>query len=210
MTTFDNRKDFPQHPWVAASLDFCMRPMRRLRPKLLAAASGRVLEVGCGTGMNFDCYAGIESLAAVEPDPHMLRRARVKAEGLPYPARLEQAGAEDLPFDDDSFDTAVLTWVLCTIAQPQAAVAEVLRVLRPGGRLIYAEHTRAKGRLAASMQDGLTPLWKKLAGGCHLNRDSVAMLAEAGFVDFSCRPAGSESWNLVPVYTGTATKPYLP
>ncbi|MFP6600655.1 MAG: class I SAM-dependent methyltransferase [Deltaproteobacteria bacterium] len=199
--------DFPEHPWCAATLDLMMRPLARVRPKVVGQARGRVLEIGVGTGMNLASYSGIESLVGVEPDPHMLRRARERTEGLPFSVTLEQASAEQLPFADTSFDSVVMTWVLCTIPQPERALAEAFRVLCPGGRLLFAEHTRAKGNAAASLQDRLTPLWKRLGGGCHLNRDSVAMIPAAGFEDLACKPAGRESWTLLPVYRGTALRP---
>lgn len=199
--------EFPEHPWCAATLDIVMRPLCRLRSKIVPQAKGRVLEVGVGTGMNFKNYSDIDSLVGVEPDPHMLRRAQARTGELPFPVTLEQASAESLPFDDASFDTAVMTWVLCTIPAPEQALAEVFRVLRPGGRLVYAEHTRAKGSVAAGMQDRLTPLWKKLGGGCHLNRDSMAMIPAAGFRDIDCKVAGRETWTLLPVYRGSALRP---
>lgn len=201
-----DRNEFPEHPWCAATLDLIMRPLAKVRAKVVPEASGRVLEIGVGTGMNFKNYSNIDSLVGIEPDPHMLRRARERSGGLPFPVVLEQAGAERLPFDDASFDTAVMTWVLCTIPEPERALAEVFRVLRPGGRLVYAEHTRARGNVAAWMQDRLTPLWKRLGGGCHLNRDSVAMISRAGFQAVGCQAVGRDSWTLLPVYRGTGLR----
>ena len=197
----------PEHPWCAATLDIIMWPLKRLRAKILPLATGRVLEIGVGTGMNFAHYGDIDALCGIEPDPHMLRRARAKAEALGLRIDLEQAGAESLPYPEASFDTVVMTWVLCTIPEPERALAEVHRVLRPGGRLLYAEHTRSKGVRAAALQDKLTPLWKRIGGGCHLNRDSVGMIREAGFSDLVCRPAGREHWTLLPVYRGSAARP---
>lgn len=184
-----------------------MRPLGRVRPKVVGKAHGRVLEVGVGTGMNLASYTGIQSLVGVEPDPHMLRRARERTGGLPFPVTLEQISAEALPFDDGSFDCVVMTWVLCTIPRPERALAEAYRVLRPGGRLLYAEHTRAKGQAAAGLQDRMTPFWKRLGGGCHLNRDSIAMIDAAGFSELDCKPAGRETWTLLPVYRGSALRP---
>lgn len=183
-----------------------MRPLKPLRRKVVPEARGRVLEVGVGTGMNFEHYHGVDALYGVEPDPHMLKRAEKRARHLPFPVQLDQAGAEELPYPDSYFDTVVLTWVLCTIADPDAALGEARRVLKPGGRLVYVEHTRAHGALAASVQDRLTPAWKKLGGGCHLNRDSVAKIRNAGFAAVTKLPCGRETWTLVPVYRGEAIK----
>ncbi|RMF19990.1 MAG: class I SAM-dependent methyltransferase, partial [Deltaproteobacteria bacterium] len=99
----------PNHPWVARGIDFMMRPLGKVRAKLLPAARGRVLEIGVGTGLNFEHYRDIEGLWGVEPDPNMLERARVRAAAAAVPIELERAGAEALPYSDGFFDTAVVT-----------------------------------------------------------------------------------------------------
>lgn len=184
-----------------------MRPMYPARRLVVPAATGRVLEVGVGTGLNFDLYAGVESLAGVDPDPHMLARARPRAAALPFPATLHQAGAERMPFADAAFDTAVLTFTLCTIPDPEAALAEMRRVVRPGGRLLFAEHTRSIQPLVGGVQDGLTPLWRRVGGGCHLNRRAVELVAAAGFRVQQSEPVWRERWTLFPVYRGVAERP---
>ncbi len=194
------------HPIQAALLGLLMLPMLPLRRAVVPEARGRVLEIGCGTGMNFAHYGGIDALYAIEPDPHMLRRARRRASRLTFPVQVEQAGAERLPYPDAFFDTVLVTWVLCTIPDPAAALREARRVLRPGGRLVYVEHTRAHGRVAAWMQDKLTPGWMKLFGGCHLNRDSVARIRDAGFARVEERACGRDTWTMVPQYRGEALK----
>lgn len=200
----------PEHPICARFLGLLMRPLAPLRDEVVPDARGRVLEVGVGTGMNFDRYRRIESLYGIEPDPHMIKRARRRARRLRFPVRLDQAAAEELPYPDAFFDTAVLTWVLCTIAEPTRAVAEIMRVLKPGGRLLYVEHTRSRFPTASKMQDSLTPYWKTLGGGCHLNRDAVALIRAAGFVGVTVQPCGREAWTLVPVYRGRAFKSSAP
>lgn len=130
-----------------------------MRAELLAGASGRVIEIGAGTGVNLELYGeGVEDLTLVEPDPHMgahLRKRLGDRHGHPIPAQLVAAPAEALPFADDTFDTAVATLVLCTIPDPVAAIAEMARVLKPGGRLLFIEHVRAADASSARWQDRL-------------------------------------------------------
>ncbi len=197
----------PEHPVCAMFIDLMMRPMQVLRDKVIPEAQGRVVEIGCGTGMNFSRYGAIEALYAVEPDPHMLKRARRRARGLRFPVQLDEAGAELLPYPDSFFDTAVVTFVLCTIPEPDAALREVRRVLKPGGRLLYVEHTRSRFSMASALQDRVTPAWKRIGGGCHLNRDSVSLIRSSGFTRLEVLPCGRESWTLLPIYRGTAYKP---
>jgi len=108
---------------------------------------------------------------------------------------------------DAHFDTAVVTFTLCTIPDPPAALAEVRRVLKPGGRLLFVEHTRSIQPMAAGLQDLLTPLWKKIGGGCHLNRPAVEMVRAAGFDVRETEPVWGERWTLTPVYRGHALRP---
>ena len=192
------------HPWLARTMDFVMRPLYPARRLVVPEARGRVLEVGVGTGLNLGLYREVESLDAVDPDPFMIERAAPRIEALPFPARLHRAGAEALPFADASFDSAVLTFVLCTIPQTGAALAEVRRVLAPGGRLFFVEHTRSVQSLVAGVQTALTPLWKKIGGGCHLNRPALELIAGAGFHVSHAEPVWGERWTLFPVYRGVA------
>jgi ubiquinone/menaquinone biosynthesis C-methylase UbiE len=194
------------HPWLARTLDLVMRPMYPARRLVVPEARGRVLEVGVGTGLNFDLYGGVESLTGVDPDPHMLARARPRATTLPFPTTLHEAGAEHMPFADASFDTAVVTFTLCTIPEPEAALAEVRRVVKPGGLLLFVEHARSIQPLVAGVQDGLTPLWKRIGGGCHLNRRAVELVRSAGFLLRRSEPVWRERWTLFPVYRGVAER----
>lgn len=192
------------HPVVAALLDAFMWSLRSVRAELIPRASGRVLELGIGTGGNVHYYRDIDALVGVDPDPHMLRRARKRARKAPFPADVKRAGAEDLPFPDESFDTVVATWVLCTIPDPARATLQMRRVLRPGGVLLFAEHTRSRFYRAARLQTRLTPMWSRLAGGCHLDRESVGLIRSAGFRQVEVQPARRERYTLLPVYMGTA------
>lgn len=182
-----------------------MQPLDRLRPGTVGRAGGRVLELGVGTGLNLPHYDADVHLHGVEPDPHMLKRAQQRAARLGRQVELHQVGAEALPFPDAHFDVVVATFVFCTIPDAQAAAAEALRVLRPGGRLLFAEHVRADAALFASVQRLVDPLWQRLSGGCSLVRDPVALLAEAGAVDLQVRPREG-AWSVLPVITGSARR----
>jgi ubiquinone/menaquinone biosynthesis C-methylase UbiE len=157
--------------------------LREMRSELLKGARGRVLELGAGTGLNLELYPheGLDSLTATEPDPHMYKQLRERAAKVCAGAELVQAGAEDLPFEDDSFDTAVVTLVLCTVPDQPAALREIKRVLKPGGKLLFLEHVRSDHRDLAKWQDRLEKPWRFLGDGCHCNRDTEAGLKAAGF-----------------------------
>lgn len=187
-------------------LDWTMRPLYPARRLVVPEARGRVLEVGVGTGLNFGLYRDVESLAGIDPDPYMLERARPRAAALPFPTELHRTGAESLPFADAHFDTAVVTFTLCTIPDPPAALAEVRRVLKRDGRLLFVEHTRSIQPIVAHAQRVLTPLWKRLGGGCHLDRAASELLAAAGFAVRDTTPVWGERWTLLPVYRGTAVR----
>jgi ubiquinone/menaquinone biosynthesis C-methylase UbiE len=162
-----------------------------MRSELLAGARGRVIEIGAGTGVNVDLYgAGIEDLTLAEPDPHMAARLRARLEtgegahagaAVEVPKHLIEAPAEALPFADDTFHTAVATLVLCTIPDPSAAIAELARVLKPGGRLLFIEHVRSDDPDRARWQDRLEKPWRFMADGCHCNRDTEANLRASAF-----------------------------
>lgn len=195
------------HPWNAALLDFVMRPIYPARRLVVPEATGAVLEVGVGTGLNFDLYRNLTELVGIEPDPHMLRRARKRTMDLGFPVELLEAGAEKLPFPAERFDTAVVTFTLCTIPDSAAALAEIYRVLKRGGRLLFTEHTRSVQPSLAGVQDLIAPCWRYICGGCHPNRDSVSLIRSSGFTVPQVSPVWRERWTLLPVYHGTAIKP---
>jgi SAM-dependent methyltransferase len=159
--------------------------LAQMRRELLATASGRVLELGAGTGHNLEHYTdAVTDLVMTEPDPHMARRLRDRLATEPGAAgnpTVVEASAEDLPFDDGSFDTVVATLVLCTVGDPQRALAEARRVLVEGGRLLYIEHVRSTRPGLGRWQDRLERPWGFLAAGCHPNRPTDQALADAGF-----------------------------
>jgi len=150
----------------------------RWRRWLVEGARGRTLDLGTGTGRNLPVYGpGARPLVAVEPCLATLRRARERAPGVP----VVQARAEALPFRDGAFDTVVSGLVFCSVGDVPAGLAEIRRVLAPGGRLRMLEHVRSRSRLGARLQDLVQPAWTAFAGGCHPNRDTEAAVARAGF-----------------------------
>ena len=185
--------DDPQmsdHPIFARVYDRLMAGTERaglaeMRREVLASASGRTLELGAGTGLNLEHYTdAVTELVLAEPDPHMAARLRIRladqgtAAGRPS---VIEAAAEELPFDDGSFDTVVATLVFCTVDDPPRAAAEARRVLVEGGRLLYLEHVRSSSPRLARWQDRLERPWGFFAGGCHPNRATDQLLAGAGF-----------------------------
>ena len=157
------------------------RWMGERRAELLADAHGVVLEIGGGTGANLPYYQDIERLVIAEPDPFMREKLRPKLAQARAPVEVSEADAQRLPFADGSFDTVVSTLVFCTIPDPQAALTEIRRVLRPTeGRLLFLEHVRGEGKVAR-WQDRLQPLWSWLLAGCHPNRATMANVEAAGF-----------------------------
>jgi ubiquinone/menaquinone biosynthesis C-methylase UbiE len=165
-------------------LDLVMqqKQMTPFRARIGAAASGRVLDVGIGSGLNLAFYGEeAERVCGVDPSPQLLRFAEERAAKAAVPVELLQGSGEALPLDDDCIDTAVLTFTLCTVADTAKTLGEIRRVLRPGGKLLFAEHGRAPEADVARWQDRLTPIWKRIGGGCHLNRKPDDLIRSAGF-----------------------------
>ncbi len=161
------------------------KPIMQQREKVVPQAEGVVLEVGCGAGTNFDLYdqSKVKQLHALEPALGMIKRARKVMAGhdLEAHTQFHLAGAEAVPLEDNSVDTAVVTFVLCTIPDWQASLTEVRRVLKPGGRMLFSEHGRAPDAGVAKWQRRIEPMWKFMAGGCHLTRDTADMLTSSGY-----------------------------
>ena len=161
------------------------KPIMKQRAKVVPRAYGNVLEIGCGSGTNFDFYAHseIETLYALEPSKGMIKRAQKKAADLGWGNRIKflESGAEAVELDDASIDTVVITFVLCTIPDWEGALKEARRVLKPDGQILFSEHGLAPDEGVAKWQRRIEPVWRPLAGGCHLTRDTGHMLTASGF-----------------------------
>jgi ubiquinone/menaquinone biosynthesis C-methylase UbiE len=157
--------------------------VRKQRKKVVPEAEGVVLEVGIGGGRNLALYdrSKVKRVIGLDPDAGMLERGRERFHDTDLDLKVLSAGAEDIPLEDAEVDTAVATFVLCTIPEIERSLAEIRRVLKPGGRVLFAEHGRSTEPAVARWQDRLDKPWGWLAGGCHLNRDPARLLADAGF-----------------------------
>ncbi len=157
--------------------------MNPLRKEAIDQARGVVLEIGAGNGLNFAFYDPdrVERVEATEPDSVMLGYARERAAQARVPVNLTQAPVENLPFADETFDSAVVTLVFCSVNDPLRGLREVQRVLKSGGLLLMVEHVRAHGAITATMQNIITPINRLIAGNCHWNRDTEKTVSEAGF-----------------------------
>lgn len=160
-----------------------MKPIMRQRAKVVPQARGRVLEIGMGTAPNLGLYdrSLIDHVIGLEPSRGMRRKAQPKIEQSDLSVELLAAGAEDIPLEDASIDTVVLTYTLCSIPDPHAALAEMRRVLKPGGELLFCEHGLAPDPGVARWQHRIEPVWKVIGGGCHLTRPMDRLIGGAGF-----------------------------
>ncbi len=154
----------------------------RYREQLLGGLTGRVLELGCGDGAHFRLYPeSVAELVAVEPEENLLKRAEDAAAGARCPVRIVAGFAEALPADNGEFDAAVAALVLCSVDDQQAALAELMRVIRPDGELRFFEHVRSDATMHAAAQLTVQPVWSWVGGGCHLARDTEQAIRDAGF-----------------------------
>ena len=173
------------HRWFAAVWDFQTRhepkKLHNWRSETVSGAKGDVLEIGCGSGANFSLYdASAARIIAIEPDPSMLKRARARAAETAGRVEVRQASAEELPFDDYSFDSVISTWNMCSVPDYKRALAEVRRVLKPGGEYRFLDHVRYDGGPLAAIQDRIVPFWTWCGAGCHPNRDIESAVVESG------------------------------
>jgi SAM-dependent methyltransferase len=156
--------------------------LRDMCRDVLTGARGRVLELGAGTGLNLELYPEqVQDLTLVEPDPHMVKQLRKRVNDLGSAAQVVEAPGEQLPFEDESFDTVVVTLVLCTVPDQKGTLREIKRVLKPDGQFLFLEHVRSPEPGLAKWQDRLEKPWRFLGDGCHCNRDTELALKAAGF-----------------------------
>jgi len=155
----------------------------RMRRRVIPRAKGIVVEVGFGSGLNLPYYdpTKVEWLIGVDPDGTMLGLAGPRSRALPFRVECLRASGESLPLADGLADTVVVTYAFCTIPDPEAALGEIRRILKPTGQLIFIEHGQAEGKWCRRWQQRLNGLWGRLAGGCHLNRDPLGLIRAAGF-----------------------------
>ena len=169
-------------PWIYDAVMSAAEagPLARWRRSIVHPAHGRVLEIGAGTGLDFRHYDSGVIVVGTDVDTDMLERARTRAASVSATVLLVAADAEALPFRERAFDGAVVGLALCTIPHPETALTEVRRTVRAGGSVRLLEHVRVPNRLVGWLQDRLTPAWRPLAGGCHLNRDAVTTVKRCG------------------------------
>lgn len=159
------------------------KPVLKQREKVVPHAQGRILEVGMGSGINIPYYDidKVEMVWGLEPSEGMRRKARTRVEAAPFELQWLDLPGEEIPLEDNSADTVVLTYTLCTIPDWRAALSQMRRVLKPGGKLLFSEHGKAPDEAVRKWQNRINPFWGKIAGGCHLNRDIPRLLTEGQF-----------------------------
>jgi ubiquinone/menaquinone biosynthesis C-methylase UbiE len=171
--------------WMLPRLvDFAMRnrAATRYRSLIVPKACGTVLEIGVGSGLNLPFYgAGVEHLYGLDPSAELLAMAAKKARAIAFPIDFIAHASEEIPLEDSSVDTVVMTWTLCSVADPAKALKELRRVIKSGGTLLFVEHGLAPEIRVQAWQQRLNPLWSKLTGGCNLNRKMDHLIRSAGF-----------------------------
>ncbi len=154
---------------------------QKIREKVIAQSKGEVLEIGSGTGINFPLYRSesVGVVHAIEPNRHHLKRSKIKQAEAKATIHLYEEKAENLPFSDAQFDTIICMLVFCTIPDPIQAINEVIRVAKPGATVLFLEHVKVERPFIKLTQNMLNPVWKLLAGGCHLNRDTRKLIEQS-------------------------------
>ena len=183
------------------------QPTRWLSAAAIGTARGRVLEIGVGSGLNLPLYgAAVERVCGIYPSPELLGRASGRMADARVPVSLVRASAEQLPFAEGAFDSVVMTWTLCSIPNPSTALSEMRRVLNSNGRLVFVEHGLSPEPRIVRWQRRLTPFWKRIGGGCHLDRKMDDLIRAAGFRVDALETGymrGPKPWTFM--YQGTAT-----
>lgn len=190
---WNRQRHRPEHRPLNCYEKFCLapfinfacttKPILYQRRKVVPLCEGRVLEVGMGSALNLPYYdpARVEFVWGLEPSAVMRHKARANLRRSPVEVKLIDLPGEQIPLEDNSVDTVLLTYTLCTIPDWQAALQQMRRVLKPGGRLVFTEHGRAPDAGVRRWQERINPVWKKLAGGCNLNRPIPELIEQSGF-----------------------------
>lgn len=202
---FYNKYLLPKLVHMACSQETTMRQ----REKVVPLATGHVLEIGIGTGLNLPYYNPdqVTHLWGLDPSREIWSIAQKNAQDHHLDAEFIHSGAEDIPLDDNSADTVVMTYTLCSIPDTFTAMAEIRRVLKPGGKLIYIEHGEAPDESVLRWQNRLNPVWKVFSGGCHLHRPIPEILARSGFRSHDMQTMYLPGWKPAAFnYWGTATR----
>jgi len=178
MTGFYERKILPLLIDSACS----QPPMTNLRSRYVSQAAGKVLEIGIGSGLNLSHYGcAVESITGVDPAEALTQKARQRADRIRADVTVIGVSGESIPVRSETFDTVVCTWTLCSIPDPQAAIAEMYRALKPDGKLIFVEHGQSPEPKISKWQQRIEPYWKVVAGGCHLTRRIDDLVTAGGF-----------------------------
>ena len=176
---------FYERHCVPLVIDFAcgLKPIGKQREKVVPKAEGRILEVGIGSGLNLPYYdpAKVERLFGLEPDPWIRKKAEKRVNAVPFEVEFLDLPGEEIPLEDKSVDTVLITYTLCTIPDWRAALIQMRRVLKPGGRMLFCEHSRAPDAGVAKWQDRLNPIWKPIAGGCNMNRPMAEVISGTGW-----------------------------
>lgn len=186
------------------------KPHMLQRMKVIPLATGNVLEIGIGSGLNLPIYnnKNVKHLTAIDPSKEMWDKNVIDTKNLPFEFTFTQAFAENIPEEADRFDTVVITYALCTISDTNKALEEIRRVLKPNGKLMFCEHGKAPDKAIQKWQNMINPFWKRLGGGCNLNRDIPLIIEENGFKMNNLEKMYIPGWKIASFnYWGTA-KPY--
>ncbi len=178
----------------------------KLRPGVVGRAVGRVLEVGFGSGLNIPHYRGISKLYALDPSLELYNLAETRIKEASFPVEYLKASAENIPLSENTIDTVVSTWSMCSIPRPELALKEIFRVLKPAGKFIFIEHGKSPGRFTAKWQKWLTPIFGCVSGGCHLDREVDQLISRAGFKITDLETFPQKRRPLLFMYKGVALK----
>ncbi|MFT6807115.1 MAG: ubiquinone/menaquinone biosynthesis C-methylase UbiE [Saprospiraceae bacterium] len=153
------------------------------REKIIPLVEGRVLEIGVGTGLNIPFYnaSKVDYVMGIDPEVANWKEGKIDVAKLPFEYEFVEAFAEDIPADNHSFDSVVITYTLCSIPEVALAFDEIRRIMKPNGKLYFCEHGKAPDKVVQKWQNSINPMWKRIGGGCHLNRDIPSLILESGF-----------------------------